>query len=203
MTGDEELYMAWAGGDRRAGEQLIERHLRPMARYFANKVTNVADRDELVSETFEACARGLGRFRGAGSFRAYLFGIAFNVLRHYLRARLRQPDFDPEVLTLSDALPSPSQQLARRREQQLLLAGLRSLPLQTQIVLELNYFEGLGRHEIAELLGEPPGTIASRLRRGRHHLDEALAALAENASVLESTRRGLDTWAAQIRDLVG
>ena len=130
MSEDADLYAAWANGDRSAGEQLVERYLGAMARYFANKVADVADRGELVSETFEACARGLGGYRGTGSFRAYLFGVAYNVLRHYLRARLNEPQIDPEVLTLADVLPSPSQQFARRREQKLLLAALRSLPLQ-------------------------------------------------------------------------
>ena len=203
MTTDAELYAAWTGGEQHAGQQLVERYLSVLARYFANKVATVADRGDLVAETFEACAGRLGQFRGEGSFRAYLFGIAYNVLRHYVRARYRQPDFDPDVTALADVVPSPSEGLARRREQRLLLAALRSLPLRTQIVLELKLFEGLGRFEIAELVGAPPGTIASRLRRGRDQLDASIAALAASPEELASTRRGLATWAAEIRDLVG
>jgi RNA polymerase sigma-70 factor (ECF subfamily) len=202
MTDDAELYAAWAAGDRAAGQALVERHLGAMARYFANKVAHRPDREELVAETFETCARTLGQYRGEGSFRAYLFGVAYNVLRHYVRTRSRRPDLDPDVDALADVLPSVSQRIAQRREQQLLLAALRALPLHTQIVLELNWFEGLGRHEIADLIGEPAGTIASRLRRGRAQLEEKLRDLARSPAELASTSAGLQTWANQIRDLI-
>src|SRR5688500_1911983 len=48
---DEQLYQSWALGDRRAGSRLVDRFVRPIARFFANKIADVADAEELVAET--------------------------------------------------------------------------------------------------------------------------------------------------------
>ena len=194
MSEDVDAYRRWSEGDQTAGRELVERHLPSIARYFANKVANKADAEELTSETFEQCARTLGRFRGESSFRGYLFGIAHNVLRDYLRRFGRAQLVELETAAIEGLLPSASGQLQAKRESRLLLAALRAVPLHSQIVLELNYFEELGRFEIAEILGVPPGTIASRLRRGRKQLEEKLAELAESPEQLETTQRGISDW---------
>lgn len=191
---DADVYRRWADGDQAAGRELVERHLPAIARYFANKVANRADAEELTSETFEQCARTLGRFRGESSFRGYLFGIAHNVLRDYLRRFGRAQLVELESATIEGLIPSASRQVAAKQQSRLLLAALRAVPLHTQIVLELSYFEELGRFEIAEILGVPPGTIASRLRRGRKQLESKLTELAESPEQLETTQRGIAGW---------
>lgn len=80
-TSDAALYAAWADGERRAGERLIDRHLVAVARFFANKTGASADADDLVATTFERVADKLGRWERRSSFRTYLMGIAINVWR--------------------------------------------------------------------------------------------------------------------------
>jgi RNA polymerase sigma factor (sigma-70 family) len=196
---DGALYASWVAGDRRGGRRLVDRHLPSMARFFANKVANSADAEDLVAETFERVAANLGRFRRDGTIRAYFFGIAHNVLRDYLR-RLARGRIDAlESTSLRDLTDSPSLRVARREDTRLLLAALRATPLHAQVVLELSLFEELGRFEIAEILGVPPGTVASRLRRGRAALEKQLEALAPTRHLLETTTRGLAGWVADIR----
>ena len=184
VTSDAELYRAWAAGDRAAGATLIDRNLAAVSRFFANKTVATTEHDDLVAMTFERCARSLGGFRGEGSFRGYLLGIALNVLRDELRKRPPHPAFGS--VSFADLGPSPSRIAAERDEQRLLLAGLRAIPLDYQLVLELHFFEELSREEAATVLGIPPGTVASRLRRGRELLAAAIERLA-GSPVLAST----------------
>lgn len=205
MPTDGELYGAWTAGDRSAGGRLVDRHLEAIGRFFGNKVTGHADIEDLVGETFERCAKNLGKYRGEGSFRAYLYGIAHNVLRDYIRRKQRgREQLDFGVTSLRDLGPTPSAVLGERREQTLLLQALRHIPLDHQIVLELSYFEGMSRREMAEVLGIPPGTVASRVRKGKQLLWQRIEELAESPSLLHSTIHGLEDWArglqAQFRD---
>lgn len=198
---DAQLYAAWAAGDKAAGGRLLDRHLASVIRFFTNKVGGAAEADDLVAETFELCARKLGAFRGEGSFRAYLFGIAHNCLRQYYKKKVRRDarEVDPGTMSVMDLGPSPASVLGEHKEQTLLLHALRRLPLDHQVALELMYFEGLSRREIALALDIPEGTVAGRVRKGRDNLEKELAALADDPALLASTVSGLEDWAKDIR----
>jgi RNA polymerase sigma-70 factor (ECF subfamily) len=202
VSEDGELYQRWASGDHAAAEELVGRHFDQIARFFANKVADASDSEELVSKSFEIVQRKLGTFRGDSSFRTYLFGIAHNVLRDYVKVRGRRPDVDFEVTKMVDIGPSPSVVMAERKEQALLLQAMRSIPLNYQIVLELSFFEELTQAEIAGVLALPPGTVASRLRRGKDQLEKKIVELAETAAIRESTMTRMSDWARSIRKLL-
>jgi RNA polymerase sigma factor (sigma-70 family) len=195
---DAELYRAWADGDRRAGAELIDRHIATVNRFFANKTGAAGEAEDLVAMTFERCAKSLGRFRGDSSFRSYLLAIALNVLRDELRKHQPQRAF--ETSSIADLSPTPSRVVADRQEQRLLLAGLRAIPLEYQLALELSFFEDLSRQETADILGIPPGTVASRIRRGRELLCKAIARLTSDSTLLTVTVTGLATWARGLRE---
>jgi RNA polymerase sigma factor (sigma-70 family) len=198
MDVEADLYRAWVAGDRNAGARLIERALPSVSRFFANKVLATAEHEDLVAMTFERCAKSLGGWRGAGSFRAYVLGIALNVLRDELRRRA--PPGPLGTASFAACGPSPSAALAERDEQRLLLAGLRAIPIEYQTVLELQLFEDLSRDECAALLGVPPGTVASRVRRARELLAAAVEQLAGTLTLAESTISGIDVWARSVRE---
>jgi RNA polymerase sigma-70 factor (ECF subfamily) len=200
---DEALYADWAGGNRRAGEALIDRYLGRMQRFFVNKVGMRDEMGDLVAETFKKCAEMLGRFRGESRFESYLYGIARNVLREHVR-RCHKLDIDPDlgVTAARDLGPSQSSIAGKRHEQQLLLEALRALPLELQIVVELAYFEEASRSAIAEILDLPEGTVATRLRRARRLLEENLLALAGDPALRHTTVTNLDAWARSLRELV-
>jgi len=196
---DTELLEAWRAGDRVAGRQLVDRHLPAIGRFFANKVTAEHDAEDLVSATFERLAKALERYRGNASVRTYLFSIAHNVLREYIRDRQRKVGrLDTEVSIL-DLGPSPSAALARHRDEQRLLHALRALPIAHQIVLELSFFEELSRSEIAEITGLPEGTVASRLRKARELLEGHLTELADSGDRI-ATDGDLAQWAQRVRE---
>ena len=196
---DEELLLAWRAGERQAGETLFERYYEPVARFFLNKTDAGA---ELIQQTFLACVEGAAKFRGEGSFRSYLFAIAYRQLcRHY---RERKGDrIDLTEVSVAAIDPSPSQIMIEGEELRLLLAGLRRIPVDCQVALELLYWEQLTTVEMAAVLEIPEGTVKSRLRRGRALLREAIESLARDPALAGSTLLGIETWARALRARAG
>jgi RNA polymerase sigma factor (sigma-70 family) len=198
---DIELLEAWRGGDRRAGEQLFERHYAAVARFFRNKLEFGVD--DLIQRTFLACVEGRERIRGEASFRTYLFAVARNLLGKHYRGRQRDGDrIDLGVTSIHDLAPSPSVVVAEHEEQRLLLEALRRIPIDHQIVLELYYWERLTSAEIAGVLDVPHGTVRTRIRRAKQLLEEQLRALDGERAVVESTVANLESWAASLRKLL-
>lgn len=199
MTDDSDaaLVEAWRRGDRDAGKRLFTRHYAAVARFFRNKVGDAGP--DLIQRTFLACLEGRERFRHDASFRSYLFSIAYKILcKHFREQRRDQARVDFEEDSAHE-LSSPISVVAARQEQRLLLEGLRRLPVDYQVVLELHYWEGIRAAELAEILSIPVGTAKTRLRRGRELLEERLRELSASATLLRSTLASLDAWAAQLR----
>lgn len=191
---DDALLQAWGDGDARAGEVLVTRHLESVHRFFSNKVRGSTD--DLVQQTFLACLEAAKRFQGTASFRAYLFGIARNLLHQHYRGRSR--DFDPLTSSAHVMLVdqrSPADAMAEHEEQRLLLRGLQLLPLELQTLVELAYWESLSDRELAEVLELPVGTVKSRLRKARKELDGLLGKVSNDPALLGSSRHTLNSWA--------
>ena len=89
--------------------------------------------------------------------------------------------------------------LQLRREQQLLLAALRQIPLDSQVVLEMTYWEQMTARAIGEVLGETEAAIRGRLRKAKLELRGAVEALARTPEELRSTLDGLERWADGLR----
>jgi RNA polymerase sigma-70 factor (ECF subfamily) len=194
---DAELLDAWRAGDRDAGGELFERHFEALYRFFCNKVDDGVD--DLIQQTLLACVQAKEGFRGASSFRTWLFTIARHELYEHWRGRAKRAAEDIGEISVIDLGTSPSGLLARRREHQVLLAALRSIPLDLQVALELFYWEQLDGPELARALEIPEGTARSRLRRAREALTERIAALRGAADPTTASQRDLDEWAASLR----
>lgn len=198
--GDDGLLEAWRGGDARAGERLFDRHADAVARFFENKVRQGAE--DLVQATFVRMLEGRDRIR-EGSFVAYLFGIARNVLREHVRGLVRGREVDPSVESMAALAPGPSAVVAMRQEHQLMLEGLRRLSIEDQILLELFYWEELRTDQIAEILEIPPSSARRRLSTARARLEERMAEIAASADLLDRTTRHLDSWIGEVRQQLG
>ncbi len=196
MTDDVALLEAWRGGDDTSGRELLDRYYPCLARFFRNKIG--PESPDLIQQTMLACVASRDRFRGEGTFKAYLFAIARNELRAYLRKRSRETDLGSQ--SVADLGTSPSAELARKQEQRLLLEALRNISVDAQIALELHYWEKLTTAEIAEVLAIPVGTVRSRLRYARDAVEAQLDALSRSAEVLDSTKNGFDRWMQSVRD---
>lgn len=136
---DAELLLAWRNGDTNAGEALFDRHADAVARLLANKVDD--DVAELLQATFVRILDGGEQLRPGRAFRTYAMTTARNMLRKHLRERQRGRDIDFEVDSIAELARRPSSILGERDEHRLLLEGLRRLPIDDQLMIELYYWE--------------------------------------------------------------
>ena len=112
--------------------------------------------------------RGLAGYRPGGApFVAWLYRIATNEINLSIRKRRIRRFFGLSV-EISDNNKQPDDTEPLRR-------ALAELPLHFQTVLTLHYLEELSIDEVAAVTGSPPGTIKSRLSRGRELLRARLS----------------------------
>lgn len=199
VRSDFELLVAWGDGDDRAGNELFERHFDAAFRFFRNKVGD--DASDLVQQTFSACVQSRSTFRRDASFRTYLFAVARNKLYDFLRQKQRtDARLDFGVSSILDLGLSPSDAVVAQENHKLLLHGLRCLPVELQLTLELYYVEQLRGPALSEVLGVPMGTVRSRIRRGLERLKVAMLELEASPERVETTLSDLDHWAAGLRE---
>ena len=173
---DLELLSAWRAGDARAGEQLVARHWGVVSRFVRGKLGD-DDGADLISQTFLACVEGKDRIAGE-DVRCYLLATARRRIADHWRRRARTPELDLARSSLVDLQPGPATQLDKLQRTELLREGLARIPLDDQLALELQYFEGMSTAEIATVLEIPENTVRSRLSRARDKLRAQLATLA-------------------------
>ena len=195
---DETLLRSWRDGDQTAGNALVDRHFSMVYRFFRSKID--ADAEDLTQKTFLASLEGLDRLRRDRDFRAYLLGIARRqLMRRFRDHAIKQRFEDPMLASAAELGLSPSQEVAAADERKLLLLGLRRIPLELQICLELHYWEQLSVADIAEVLGVPEGTIKGRLFRARGQLRKRIEEMYKNAALVESTLGDLARWAERLK----
>ena len=195
------LLVAWRAGDAAAGQQLFRRHYTGLSRFFRSKAGEAAF--ELTQTTFLACLEGREAIRNSASFRAYLFGVARNILFDHYRSKSRPREtLELGELSCEDLSPGLAGVHAREHELDLLLRAMRQIPVNAQILLELYYWERMTAREIGEVLGVPEGTVRTRLRDAKQHVEAQVARLARSPELAQSTVIGFDTWAERLRQIV-
>ena len=196
---DRALLARWQEGDGRAGEELFRRHVDAITRFFRNKVSR--DIEDLVQDTFLGLVRAAGGFRADATVRTLLFTIARRRLYDHF-AKVRREPLDFTSVSVADLGMQPPERIAARQEHRILLRGLRTIPIDHQIILELYYWEGIDGPELAEILDVEPPTVRSRLSRARAALERALGRLEASPEALATTLDGLERWAREIREQV-
>ncbi len=157
---DQQLAEA-APKDHDAFETLYRRHVTAIYRYCYARVENVAEAEDLTSQTFMAALESLRRYGGRGTFLAWLFSIARNKCHDYYRAAYARPaGGEPAAVDAADADEQLADESAADPEAQLLLNDVwhcieRMFPhLSADRVeaLRLRYWGGLSMAEIARVM---------------------------------------------------
>lgn len=194
---DLSLLDRWCAGDAAAGNELFKRHFTSIYRFFDRK--SDGEIDDLVQETFLQCLKSRQAFQRQSSFRTYLFAIARHVLFGHWRTRTNTPaTLDFEEISIASLSTSVGSRIAQREDRARLLAVLRTLPLDQQILLEMFYWQDLQREQLAEIFDVEVATIGSRLFRARQALCKALQASSQADAPITDDR--LDAWVRTLSD---
>ena len=168
-------------GDQEAFERLVRAYEKRVFALTLRMCGNAEDAAEAAQEAFLAVWQGLKFFRGEASFSTWLYRLASNACVDLLRREGRHraaagPSLNDEELDLAAADPAPTPQEAAERAElrQQIEAGLQKLSLEYRQVLVLREMHQLSYEEIGQTLNLDPGTVKSRISRGRKRLRKIL-----------------------------
>jgi RNA polymerase sigma-70 factor (ECF subfamily) len=181
VGGDDALVARARAGELVALEELFNRYRNQVFSLAYRMTGNPSDAEDLCQEIFLQVMRKIGSFEGRSSFSTWLYRVAMNRSRDYLRRKKRSPELlshegnpperhDPHIATSggleSVAISSEAQRLVQE--------ALMELPVSLRAPLVLHELEGMQYHEVASLLKLPVGTVKSRIFRARIKLAEVL-----------------------------
>jgi RNA polymerase sigma-70 factor (ECF subfamily) len=161
---DGTLVAAAQAGDREALETLLRRHHDRLAALCRRVCGNDADAADAGQEALMAIVRGLPRYDGRAAFGTWAYRVATNACLDELRRRTRRPVPGLEHLPEPVAATDPAEAAAAAVDVD---AALATLPPEFRAAVVLRDLCALDYAEIAEVLEIPPGTVRSRIARGR------------------------------------
>lgn len=171
---DEVLLAACGVGDSSALGALFDRHHDAMFRLISRLLrSDPAETDDLVQTTFLEAWRSAPRFKGQGSVRSFLFGIAANTVRQHVRSTQRRrratADWEPPL-----ARNAPDEIVVRNQQVNRLALALDELPHDLRAAYVLCDLEDVPGVEAARLLDVRAGTLWRRLHEARRALRAAI-----------------------------
>jgi len=156
-------------------EKLYDTHFDAIFRFAVYRVGNVAEAEDLTSQTFFKALRSYWRFRWlGGSASGWLYRIAANeVANHFRGQRPSRPLEEPDALVLLEA-EEADRSLSRNEIFAELTAALRCLQPDEQTLVVLRYLEEKTFQEIAEIVRKRIGTVTMRTHRALRKLKTEL-----------------------------
>jgi len=177
---DEQLMLAYAGGDAGAFEALYSKHKGPVFRYVLRSVKGRAEAEELFQDVWMRVIEAAARYTPQAKFTTWLYTIAHHRLVDHWRAKglvLVSIDEDDEAAAPEPAAP-PSAEPHRIVEAQQTLdrlsAAIAALPLAQREAFLLHHEGDLTAAEIAAATGTNEEAAKSRLRYAMNKLKDAL-----------------------------
>jgi RNA polymerase sigma-70 factor (ECF subfamily) len=170
---DEELVARSQTGDHESFNQLVTRWERPIYALAYRVIGREEDARDVVQETFLRAFRALPGFKGQAKFSSWLYRIALNLCRDWIRRQKRTPVVAaPEGVDIvelaADQGPVESIEdlVARKRLSAIVADAMRDLPDEQRTAIILKEYHGLTFQEIADLQGCPLSTVKTRLYQG-------------------------------------
>ncbi len=181
-TGDQELIVRLRAQDQSALNLLYERYSGVVYALALRIIGQSADAEDIVVDSFWQVWQQAESYNvSRGQLRGWIVTIARSRALDRLRVIRRAPTVDSEeadnarrVLASDD---NPEQETWQAEQSAIVSAALAALPKEQREALELAYYQGLSQSEVAARLGEPLGTIKTRIRLGMMKLREQLSHL--------------------------
>ena len=170
---DEELVARSMDGDVDSFNQLIKRWERPIYALAYRTLGREEDARDVCQETFLRAYRAINGFKGQAKFSSWLYRIALNLCRDWMRKQRRQPvvqmpeDVDiTELASERGPVESIETLVARKELGRAVAIAMAALPEEQRTAIVLKEYHGLTFQEIADMQGCPLSTVKTRLYQG-------------------------------------
>lgn len=181
---DASLVELSLAGDREAFGQIVARYQSPICALAYSACGNVTRSEDIAQDVFITAWRKLSSLEQPARFKAWLYGIARNLIQNAFRQQARSPVADANTVELSDDSPAPNvnpgEQVISKEEQVILWNVLSSLPEVYREPMVLYYRENESIATVASVLALSEEAVRQRLSRGRALLSERVTKVIEN-----------------------
>ena len=171
---DEEIYEHYLKSKDEADIRLLlERYRESLTLFLFGFVNSMEDAEDIMMETFALVALGKTSFLGISSFKTWLFGIARNKAKMFMRKYGKEAETavsrkdDTDVTCLEDSILS-------KERNRVIYEALDSLRPEYANVLYLYYIENMKHENIAKILGKTKKQTYDILYEGRNALKRVL-----------------------------
>jgi len=180
---DARLMLRLKNGEDQVLNELMGRWQQPLIAFIYRYIGQETEALDLAQETFVRVYETRHRYTVQGKFSTWLFTIAANLSRNYLRWRHRRGDSasegrDPKGAEIAEAVQSeddsPDQAVMRSESISLVKEVVNQLPHDLKTVILLYEYQGLSYEEIASVLGCSTKAVEMKLYRTRKLLREKL-----------------------------
>ena len=153
--------------------RLVETYSDAVLRLSLSFLGNTADAADICQTVFLRLITRCPEFKTPEQEKAWVLTTAANACRDLLRSPWRRRRSSLEDCGELTAPPPPEGEVT---------ALVQLLPAKYRTVIELYYYEGYDAAEIASILGTKPGTVYTRLKRGREQLRQILEGIPDEES---------------------
>lgn len=180
---DYKLVKQVIEGNKSAFDVLVLKYQRKVAAIVARYVDDPSTVSDLTQEVFFKTYRALKQFQGNSAFYTWLYRIAVNTTKNYLKLKNRQPRNTDIDVNINELMPgkyrlreysSPEHLASCDEMEKVVLHAVGSLPNELRESLLLREHNGFSYDQIAEKMNCPVGTVRSRIFRARAMLDNEI-----------------------------
>lgn len=187
-TADNDLVVAAAHGDVAAFADVVKRHQGAVRAFLRRLCHDAGLADDIAQETFVQAHKALAGFRGEGSVRSWLMGIAW----HRFLSDRRRVRRSREQLDEHDVAAAVSPRGVERTERSVERDVQRAMSVLSddeRAAIAACFANELTHEEAAVVLGMPLGTLKSHVARAKEKLRAALHAYAPVTSTPDGKSR--------------
>lgn len=188
IKNDNELVAEFKSGNIGVFDELVRRHSRIVYQTVYGLLRNHHDTEEVVQDAFVRAYRGLSNFRGEANFGTWLHRIAVNLARnkyHWNRRRgsevntsiqqiAENKDRVYDELPLPDERYKPGVEMEKAESMRELMRNMNDLSDSLRETMVLRHVHNMPYEKIAKIQKCRPGTVKSRIARGREILRNVL-----------------------------
>ncbi len=166
-------------GNTDAFGELVEIYQKFVFGIVISDVKNREDAEDISQDVFVKAWKGIFEFRQDSTFASWLYKIAKNSAKDFIRSRERRPisapDGDEALSQIPDGDETPEQAVLKDEEKSEILAVIDTLPAEQKEALTYRDLMGITYLEIAEITGVTIGTVKSRISRAREHIKKKIS----------------------------